>query len=123
MDLFDILSDDHYRHRALAMAQGCSIQDHVGDLRIPPEFAKYDDQSDPEVIVRLEQWKQRACEVLSSLRDSLHAREVVSAPDQAVVIYHVSAFDGEGSWVLDSSRETAQGERRHLNLERTLADA
>lgn len=92
------------------MEEGSSVLHQLQDLHVPPEFAKYDDQTDAEVIVRLEQWKQRACDVLSALKDGIHARGTAMFEHKAEIIYRVSAFDGDGSWVFDSSRATAQGE-------------
>ncbi|KAH9853953.1 hypothetical protein C2E23DRAFT_727760 [Lenzites betulinus] len=90
------------------MEEGTSVLHQLQDLHVPPEFAKYDDQTDAEVIVRLEQWKQRACDVLSALKDGIHARGTAISEHKAEIIYRVSAFDGNGSWVFDSSRATAQ---------------
>ncbi|KAI0637670.1 hypothetical protein C8Q77DRAFT_1047712 [Trametes polyzona] len=85
-----------------------SSTDLIADLRVPPEFAKYDEQTDTEIIVRLEQWKQRTCETLEALRDHLQSGKAADAQTQAEVLYTVSAFDGEGSWVDDPSRNVAR---------------
>lgn len=99
--------------------QASITQHHVKELRVPREFAKYDDHSEPEVIIRLEQWKQRACDVLLALRDSLRTQENIAASTEAAVVYAAAAFDGEGPWVLDSSRETARGEYQALHFQST----
>ncbi|KAI0772531.1 hypothetical protein BD413DRAFT_546322 [Trametes elegans] len=85
-----------------------SAQALARDLRVPPEFARYEDHAEAEVIVRLEQWKQKACDVLSTLRSAVHSREALSAQAQAEVVYSAAAFDGESPWVLEASRTTAQ---------------
>lgn len=99
--------------------QASAAQQDVKELRVPREFAKYDDQSEPEVIIRLEQWKQRACDVLLALRDNLRTQENIPVSTQAAVVYASAAFDGEGPWVLDSSREIARGEYNALYFEST----
>ncbi|KAI0334924.1 hypothetical protein GY45DRAFT_1065421 [Cubamyces sp. BRFM 1775] len=78
------------------------------ELRIPKEFTKYEDVVEAEVIVRLEQWKERACEALSALRDQVCARVSVPPKDQGEIVYYTAAFDGDGPWILGSSRKTAQ---------------
>ncbi|KAH9894109.1 hypothetical protein C8Q73DRAFT_646729 [Cubamyces lactineus] len=78
------------------------------ELRIPNEFVKYEDVVEAETIVRLEQWKQRACEVLSALRDQVYARESIPPKEKAALVYYTAAFDGDGPWILDSSRKSAQ---------------
>ncbi|KAI0643666.1 hypothetical protein C8Q79DRAFT_914611 [Trametes meyenii] len=98
------------------------------ELRVLPEFAKYEDQSEAEVIVRLEHWKQRASETLAAFREDWRSQEALSAQTKAQVIYSVAAFDGDGAWVLDSSRATAQDVLSSLGtpetdiLERILRD-
>lgn len=99
--------------------QASAALPHLKELRVPREFAKYDDQSEPEVIIRLEQWKQRACDVLLALRDDLRTQENITVSTQAAVVFATATFDGEGPWVLDSSRETAQGEYQALYSEST----
>ncbi|EIW62170.1 uncharacterized protein TRAVEDRAFT_117743 [Trametes versicolor FP-101664 SS1] len=88
--------------------QASAALQHAKELRVPREFAKYDDQSEPEVIIRLEQWKQKACDVLLALRDDLRTQQNITVSAQAAVVYATATFDGEGPWVLDSSRKTAQ---------------
>lgn len=99
--------------------QASAALQHVKELRVPREFAKYDDQSEPEVIIRLEQWKQKACDVLLALRDDLRTQQNITVSAQAAVVYATATFDGEGPWVLDSSRKTAQGEYQALYFEST----
>ncbi|KAI0723544.1 hypothetical protein C8Q76DRAFT_723258 [Earliella scabrosa] len=75
------------------------------ELRVPREFAEQVEQ--PETIARLENWKRRAHEILTSLREHLHARGALEARQQAEVVYHVAAFDGEEAWVSGSARDVA----------------
>ncbi|KAM5532640.1 hypothetical protein V8D89_013684 [Ganoderma adspersum] len=78
------------------------------NLKIPPNYKKYDETTETEIVVQLEEWKRNALGVLCKLRDDLHALESVSASCQAEVVYYASPFDGDGPWVLDSSREVAR---------------
>lgn len=105
------------------MAQEQPVEHHLRDLRVPREFAKYDTQTDAEVIVRLEQWKQRACNVLSALRESLHNQDAVASEIKAEIIYRVSAFDGDGPWVSDFCRAVAQGKLCPLGSLKIHVDA
>ena len=79
------------------------------NLKIPPNYRKYDETTETEVVVQLEEWKRNAFGVLCKLRDDLHTLESVSATYQADIVYYASPFDGDGPWVLDSSREVARG--------------
>ncbi|KAI0722009.1 hypothetical protein C8T65DRAFT_629979 [Cerioporus squamosus] len=76
-----------------------------GDLVVPSEFSNYDETTDPDTIVHLETWKRDAYAVLSSLRDHLRARAALNTQKQAEVVWYVTAFDGEGPWVLENTRE------------------
>ncbi|KAI0363833.1 hypothetical protein BV20DRAFT_957501 [Pilatotrama ljubarskyi] len=78
------------------------------DLRVPTEFAKYEEDSEAETIVRLEQWKENACNVLASLRETLRSRDAIAKTAEPNLLYAVSAFDGGGPWVLDASRTIAR---------------
>lgn len=78
-------------------------------LKIPPDYKKYDETTETEIVVQLEEWKRNAFGVLCKLRDDLRALESVSASCQAEVVYYASPFDGDGPWVLDSSREVVRG--------------
>ncbi|KAI0662893.1 hypothetical protein C8Q70DRAFT_477783 [Cubamyces menziesii] len=80
----------------------------ASELRIPKEFTEYEDVVEAEVIVRLEQWKQHACEILSTLREQVRARGPMALRDQAELVYYTAQFDGDGPWTLGHSREAAQ---------------
>ncbi|KAI0676734.1 hypothetical protein C8Q78DRAFT_999181 [Trametes maxima] len=104
------------------------VQKAAEELRVLAEFAKYEDQSEAEVIVRLEHWKQRASETLSVLRENLRSQEALSSQTKALVVYSTAPFDGDGAWITDSSRGTAQDILTSLGtpeidvLERILRD-
>ncbi|PIL36652.1 hypothetical protein GSI_00341 [Ganoderma sinense ZZ0214-1] len=83
-------------------------QSLFGNLHIPPNYRKYDETAETETVVQLEEWKRNAYGVLCKLRDDLRALESVNATYQADLVYYVSPFDGDGPWVLDSSREVAR---------------
>lgn len=93
------------------MAQEPSYPDKslFAGLKIPADFKKYDETTETEIIVNLEEWRRNAYGVLCKLHDDLRALQSISAPCQAEVIYYSSPFDGDGPWVLDSSREVARG--------------
>lgn len=80
-------------------------------LQIPEEFSRHDKVVETEIIHRLEQWKRKADECLSELRD-LVAREgsQLSVPEQALVISKAATFEGEGSWISQKSRQISKGE-------------
>ncbi|KAI1785351.1 hypothetical protein LXA43DRAFT_1038675 [Ganoderma leucocontextum] len=78
------------------------------DLKIPANYRKYDETTETEIIMHLEEWKRTAYGVLCKLRDDLRALRFISAPCQAEIVYYTSPFDADGPWVLDSSREVAR---------------
>ncbi len=96
-------------------------------LNIPPNYGKYDETTETETVVQLEEWKRNAYGVLCKLRDDLHALGSVSASCQAEVIYYASPFDGDGPWLLDSSRAVARGkspvETFLVSADRVLRDS
>ncbi|KAI0751219.1 hypothetical protein C8Q80DRAFT_1156088 [Daedaleopsis nitida] len=78
------------------------------ELRVPPEFATLDEDTESEIIVRLQLWKRRADEVLVSLRDYLRTRQAMDIQQEAEVAYATATFDGEEPWVSETSRATAR---------------
>ena len=80
------------------------------ELRVPPEFANYDDETEADTIVRLEEWKQRVFEVLCKIRAEMRSQQLSDISKQAEVINAIAPFDGNGPWILASTREVAQGE-------------
>lgn len=45
------------------------IQDSLGSLKIPPEFSRYDQIVDDQILQNLHLWKERALESLHGLKD------------------------------------------------------
>ena len=80
------------------------------ELKVPPEFAKYNDVVEADTIVRLEEWKQRAYHVLSQLRADLQNEQLQTSSQQAELAYAVAAFDGDDPWIDQSTRDIAQGQ-------------
>ncbi|EJF63083.1 hypothetical protein DICSQDRAFT_103604 [Dichomitus squalens LYAD-421 SS1] len=78
-----------------------------GGLKVPIAFAKHDETAEAETVVHLEEWKRKAYEVLSRLREDLRARGPVDADAQAEIVYYLSPFAGDGPWVLERSRNVA----------------
>ncbi|OBZ71884.1 hypothetical protein A0H81_08168 [Grifola frondosa] len=77
-------------------------------LQIPREFARYDSLNEIEVIVRLEEWRRRAYVVLSELADKYRAKDNLTLEEQARLVATTATFDGNGPWVLDTTRLLAQ---------------
>lgn len=94
----------------------------LSDLQVPPDFAKYEDTAEAETIVRLEEWKRRAYEVLSKLQVEMSSWGAIETRRQAEVVYRVAAFDGDSPWVLQSTRDIARGECLRKYRSRPLGD-
>lgn len=81
----------------------------LNQLEVPEGFSRYDQTSEAGIIIRLEEWSRNAYKVLSDLRADLETRESLSLQDRTQVVAAVSGFDGQGPWILESSKEVAQG--------------
>ena len=97
-------------------AADASFQPALQELRVPPEFNTYDTTDDHQLVVKLEQWRQRAYVVLGDLQTRLRAIEDLSLEDRAAVVGSVAQFDGDSHWVTDSTRKLAQGSSSILLL-------
>jgi hypothetical protein len=82
-------------------------------LKVPSDFAHYEQIADAEVIARLETWKINAQDVLSSLLNLIKqlSQEESTFPLHArtSVVFAVTAFEGPGTWLTDVARQTAKG--------------
>ncbi|KAJ7265856.1 hypothetical protein B0H12DRAFT_173170 [Mycena haematopus] len=85
-----------------------SLDSVLALLRIPPDFNRYGDIPEPDVIARLDQWKDNALRTLKELHILVQEeRETLSLKQQADIIAATSAFDGEDAWVVPDSRGLA----------------
>lgn len=90
-------------------ATDASFQPALQELRVPTEFNTYETIDDHQLVVKLEQWRQRAYVVLGDLQTRLRAIEDLSLEDITSVVGTVAQFDGDGHWVTESTRKLAQG--------------
>jgi len=84
-------------------------------LQIPSDFSRYERLVETEIIASLEQWKQKTDACLSKLRD-LAACEgpSFSVQEQAQVISTVAPYEGQGSWITETSRDISKGKYTHI---------
>jgi hypothetical protein len=88
------------------------LEELLDSLKVPSDFARYEQIADAEVIARLEIWKINAQDVLSSLSDPI--KQLSQEPNfllqtKTSVIFIVTAFEGPGTWVTDAARQIAKG--------------
>ncbi len=86
-----------------------ALEPNIHQLTIPQEFRSYETIQEGDVIIHLEEWRRRAYVVLSDLQTKLQNDEKLSLDLQAKVMSAVAQFDGEGPWILETSREVARG--------------
>ncbi|KAH9950053.1 hypothetical protein B0H21DRAFT_724540 [Amylocystis lapponica] len=84
-----------------------TLQELIEKLDVSPDFARYENITEPDIIVRLENWRRRACTVLSELRHYVEQRQL-SLQEKSQVVSAVAPFDGEGPWTLETTREQAR---------------
>lgn len=78
-------------------------------LKIPKEFRYGIGDEEAETIATLEEWRSKAYVVLSDFKARLWDKQAFTWEEQGDIVSAVAPFDGDGPWVVDSSRETAQG--------------
>lgn len=82
-----------------------TLDSALGSLRVPPDFNRYADIPEKDVIARLDQWKDQAVRTLQDLQTRIQQeRASLSLKHQADVVSATSVFDADATWVTSESR-------------------
>ncbi|KAF7799085.1 hypothetical protein EIP86_010315 [Pleurotus ostreatoroseus] len=90
------------------------LKSTLAKLDVPPDFAEYERTTEADVVVRLEEWRRAAYAVLCDLRTRLAAiarqeqQPELPLETRARVVYIAAQFDGDGAWVLDTTKDVAR---------------
>ena len=121
----------NYLHKSsMPTADNKSLQSLIDALRIPPDFARYENL-EPAALSSLDEWKCNTSNVLSEIRNLLLRTQDEGIQDNegtpplkelGDIIFAVTPFtavkfernDGEYPWATLSSAEVAQGTHRHF---------
>ncbi|KAJ6584806.1 hypothetical protein B0H19DRAFT_1106681 [Mycena capillaripes] len=77
-------------------------------LRVPSDFNRYGDIPEPDVIARLDRWKEDAFRTLRELQTRIQQEQAaLSLKQQADIVSATSLFDGDNAWVTLDSRGLA----------------
>ncbi|KIP09815.1 hypothetical protein PHLGIDRAFT_34198 [Phlebiopsis gigantea 11061_1 CR5-6] len=85
-----------------------SLQRALQVLDVPEDFNAYETTDDSELVVRLEQWRQKAYGVLAELRQQLQDREELALEEKVAVVAAVAQFSGGGAWATESTHALAE---------------
>lgn len=82
-------------------------------VRIPSDFARYENIIEHNDIARLNEWKRNVHHTLVEIRSLLEtldaSSETLSLQEQASVISAVAAFDSTGPWIISESQGISRG--------------
>ncbi|KAJ7490315.1 hypothetical protein B0H11DRAFT_2156580 [Mycena galericulata] len=85
-----------------------SLTSLLASLQVPPEFNRYNDIPEPDVIARLDQWKQTAIRTLRELDICVQQGQAnLSLEQQADIVAAASVFNEDDAWVTPESRSVA----------------
>ncbi|KAJ6567265.1 hypothetical protein DFH09DRAFT_1156514 [Mycena vulgaris] len=80
----------------------------LASLQVPPDFNRYGDIPDHDVITRLDQWKHEALRTLGELQTRIQQEQAsLTLKQQADIISTTAVFDGDDAWVTSDSRSVA----------------
>lgn len=82
----------------------------LASLQVPPEFNRYKDIPETDVIARLDEWKNAALQTLRELQTRIQQETSLPLPQEADIVSAASVFDGDDDWVTSESRSLAEGE-------------
>ncbi|KAJ6512117.1 hypothetical protein C8R47DRAFT_1093598 [Mycena vitilis] len=86
-----------------------SLDSAVASLRVPSDFNRYHDIPEPDVIARLDQWKEDALRTLRELHTRVQQEHAgLSLKQQADIVSAATVFDGENAWVTPDTQGVAQ---------------
>ncbi|KAJ7762837.1 hypothetical protein DFH07DRAFT_739057 [Mycena maculata] len=77
-------------------------------LEVPPDFNRYKDIPELDVIARLDRWKEAAIQTLRELKTRIQQEQAsLSLKQQADIISAATVFEGDDAWVAPDSRVVA----------------
>ncbi|KAJ7895953.1 hypothetical protein B0H14DRAFT_3425910 [Mycena olivaceomarginata] len=86
-----------------------SFDSVLASLRVPAEFNRYREIAEPDVIARLDHWKEDALRTLRELQTRVQQeRAALTLKHQADIVAATAVFEGDDAWVLPDSRSLAQ---------------
>jgi hypothetical protein len=81
----------------------------LASLQVPPDFNRYGDIPEQDVIARLERWKRDAFRTLEELQTRIQGQASLTLKEQADIISATSFFDADAAWVTSESQSLAHG--------------
>jgi hypothetical protein len=78
-------------------------------LEIPRDYRNYDDITNADIIMRLEEWRHKTNTVLADFKTRLQEREIYSLEQQADIISVIAPLSGEYLWTIESTKQLAKG--------------
>ncbi|KAG5635343.1 hypothetical protein H0H81_011646 [Sphagnurus paluster] len=85
------------------------LEPFLHGLQVPAEYTRYENITEATTLTRLAEWKTSADRILKEVQSILdHRKGELLTQDHANIIASVASFDGEGPWIMDSARSTAQ---------------
>ncbi|KAJ7645511.1 hypothetical protein DFH06DRAFT_1211567 [Mycena polygramma] len=86
-----------------------SLDSVFASLRVPSDFNRYGDIPEPDVIARLDRWKEDALRTLRELQTRVQQEHAsLSLKQQADVVSATAVFGSEDTWVTSDSRGVAR---------------
>ncbi|KAJ7783401.1 hypothetical protein B0H14DRAFT_2400764 [Mycena olivaceomarginata] len=86
-----------------------SFDSVLASLRVPAEFNRYREIAEPDIIARLDHWKEDALRTLRELQTRVQQeRAALTLKHQADIVAATAVFEGDDAWVLPDSRGLAQ---------------
>lgn len=106
----------HSTIRDMAVAALETIEDAklggiLKNLEIPKGFKDYDELTEPETVVRLEEWRRRTFAVLEGLKAGLRERESYKVAQQGDIVGAIAPLVEERPWTTEYTRVAAKGTR------------
>ncbi|KAF7301516.1 hypothetical protein MIND_00717000 [Mycena indigotica] len=86
-------------------------------LRVPAEYREFAKIEDPDIIERLEKWKNNSIETLQRLQTRVQqAQTSLSIKETADIVAAVTPLSGAGNWVSDASHAYAHAILQELKV-------
>ncbi|KAJ7895955.1 hypothetical protein B0H14DRAFT_2558408 [Mycena olivaceomarginata] len=97
-----------------------SFDSALASLRVPAEFNRYREIAEPDVIARLDHWKEDALRTLRELQTRVQQeRAALTLKHQADIVAATAVFEGDDAWVLQNNIKPIFRSNPHpsINLE------
>ncbi|KAI0699846.1 hypothetical protein BC835DRAFT_1267219 [Cytidiella melzeri] len=91
-----------------SLPEDADLAELLSELCIPQDFKRYDDLTEVDAVVQLEEWRRKAYTILAEFRARLRERAAYTLGQQAGIVSAVAPLVEERNWTTENTRELSK---------------